>query len=366
MDNSFETEHTRNPEEDYKNSMTPEEFSALERRGYSLINRLNSLFKVGVLVEAQNYGKESIVLDIHNDEAWDKEQKCDLFSSGYFNETIMTTSYCPGWKFGIWWSSVASNIRPGDDVKRFEGTVFGEYTECIDKFKPSHAAFSEKFIIDFDEVVRYAEEGVDEIFDAFPIYRMLEFIHNEPELAWYYDRHYSFSHEHYDHCERKDAKREFKEWRHNYDKAQALQTEAVSRLASKLANNINKLEWSGAILYRCDLGADSTPSSIYELWAPIEENRHWLANPEATGYYSLFPTWEECDEEPRNKKACKRAAKLGAKLKRIKDKYKKKISNLGESWWGDEIDIQNIFICNAEDMEGLEKRGDIIARKEVE
>lgn len=94
----------------------------------------------------------------------------------------------PGWKYGIWFDLVRKNSirhKHGRYYRdRLECRVFAQYEEEINKFKPSHSTICET--IPFSIVkgkVRIAQ--VDKLIN---FEGQVNFIHNEPYLAFYRDR----------------------------------------------------------------------------------------------------------------------------------------------------------------------------------
>ena len=63
----------------------------------------------------------------------------------------------PGWKYGIWWSPISKNTKEGEEddenaeyyTDRVHCSIFAQYEEEIDKFKPSASMVCEEFTIDF-------------------------------------------------------------------------------------------------------------------------------------------------------------------------------------------------------------------------
>lgn len=94
----------------------------------------------------------------------------------------------PGWKYGIWWEPIEDEDTEKPYTDRVHCSIFAQYEEEIDKFKPSASMVCEEFIIDFKyPAVNRLWAFADDI----------EFIHKEPYLAFYREMHYTdFNKEH--------------------------------------------------------------------------------------------------------------------------------------------------------------------------
>lgn len=98
----------------------------------------------------------------------------------------------PGWKYGIWWSPVerkdSTKENPTYETDRLHCDIFTQYEEEIDKFKPSASMVADEFNVCLDNVSTHF---------AWDFARDIEFIHDEPYLAFYREMHYTdFNREH--------------------------------------------------------------------------------------------------------------------------------------------------------------------------
>lgn len=100
------------------------------------------------------------------------------YLSGYFIFGFGTNSVvhysleeCPGWRFGLWFGEpdLERNCVPAE--------WFAQYEATIDKFKPSASTFGESIYL-------YGDEGGYERSLDWRIEAQINFIHNEPDLAF--------------------------------------------------------------------------------------------------------------------------------------------------------------------------------------
>lgn len=94
----------------------------------------------------------------------------------------------PGWKYGIWWSPVSKQDSEDPEhpttyeTDRLHCSIFTQYEEEIDKFKPSASMVTDKFNVYLDS------SSIDFAWD---FAQDIKFIHDEPYLAFYREMHYS-------------------------------------------------------------------------------------------------------------------------------------------------------------------------------
>ena len=89
----------------------------------------------------------------------------------------------PGWKYGIWWSPIEK--KEGTEeyyTNRVRCNIFTQYEDEIDKFKPSASMVEEEFIVNL-------EFPASNLVWSFA--RNIEFIRDEPYLAFYREMHYT-------------------------------------------------------------------------------------------------------------------------------------------------------------------------------
>ena len=111
-----------------------------------------------------------------------------IFGHGTNSVVYFHINETPGWKYGIWWSPIAKSEDEDDEAHneyhtdRVHCSIFTQYEEEIDKFKPSASMVCEEFTIDFkypaaNRLWAFADD--------------IEFIHKEPYLAFYREMHYT-------------------------------------------------------------------------------------------------------------------------------------------------------------------------------
>jgi hypothetical protein len=100
----------------------------------------------------------------------------------------------PGWKYGIWWSPVSKQDSEDPEhpssyeTNRLYCSIFTQYEEEIDKFKPSASTFVKEFTFYLDNTSGYG---------MWEFVKSIKFIHEEPYLAFYREMTYTdFNHEH--------------------------------------------------------------------------------------------------------------------------------------------------------------------------
>lgn len=105
-----------------------------------------------------------------------------IFGRGTNSVIHFHISETPGWKYGIWWEPIEDENtgRPYTDM--IHCSIFAQYEEEIDKFKPSASMVCEEFTLDFkypstSRLWAFADD--------------IKFIRDEPYLAFYREMHYT-------------------------------------------------------------------------------------------------------------------------------------------------------------------------------
>ena len=118
-----------------------------------------------------------------------------IFGTGTNSVVHFNIDITPGWKYGIWWSPVEDREKSTEDTTVYDPTklrcsIFTQFEEEIDKFKPSASTYGRDFDINLTKDFPFGY-GLDKFI------RDIKFIHNEPYLAFYREMHYTdFNHEH--------------------------------------------------------------------------------------------------------------------------------------------------------------------------
>lgn len=105
-----------------------------------------------------------------------------IFGRGTNSIVHFHISETPGWKYGIWWEPIedADTGKPYTD--RVHCSIFAQYEEEIDKFKPSASMVCEELTLYFQypstsRLWAFADD--------------IKFIRDEPYLAFYREMHYT-------------------------------------------------------------------------------------------------------------------------------------------------------------------------------
>lgn len=186
----------------------------------------------------------------------------------------------PGWKYGIWWSPVAKSEDADDEANqeyftdRLRGELFTQYEEEIDKFKPSASMVAETFTLYLSAPASNLTWGFAED---------IEFIHNEPYLAFYREMHYTDFNREY--VSRAKAKAYFE--RYYKQKRLAEDTKALNdKEMLKAIYEMLKEEIDEGSCFVQDRGDSWSPR--YEI---IVKNTFGIED----GCYRLFDFYEEAD-----------------------------------------------------------------------
>lgn len=134
---------------------------------------------------------EEINSQIKNEKTWNKRIKVDAFNfidvnygDGYYIFGMGTNSVVnfhiaeiPGWLFGIWWSTPEEKINDnGEKYSVLRCNFFVQFEKNIDKFKPSASNLALNLSINCCGDKMYMS--------VYSITNLLNFMHNEPELAF--------------------------------------------------------------------------------------------------------------------------------------------------------------------------------------
>lgn len=175
-----------------------------------------------------------------------------LYGDGYFIFSYGTNSVIqfhireiPGWLFGIWWDEPQKREETeetSDECIEVMGTIFTQYEDSIDKFKPSRSAIQRpicvrKYLYPNEE--EYRPEFVCSVDD---VVGMLMFLHNEPALA--FCRDYMGWNYNIEYHTRAEAKREFekyKKWHKNKsEQEETLNNRMLDKIKSLFSEEIEK------------------------------------------------------------------------------------------------------------------------------
>lgn len=187
----------------------------------------------------------------------------------------------PGWKYGLWWSPISKNTEATEEdenteyyTDRLSGELFVQYEEEIDKFKPSASMVAETFTLSLTAPASNLTWGFAED---------IEFIHNEPYLAFYREMHYTDFNREY--VSRAKAKAYFE--RHFKQKRLEEETKALNdKEMLKAIYEMLKEEIDEGSCFVQDRGDCCSPR--YEI---IVKNTFGIED----GCYRLFDLYEEAD-----------------------------------------------------------------------
>lgn len=264
-----------------------------------------------------------------------------IFGKGTNSVVHFHIKETPGWKYGIWWSPVSKNIEDGEEddenteyyTDRVYCSIFAQYEEEIDKFKPSASMVCEEFTIDFkypaaNRLWAFADD--------------IEFIHKEPYLAFYREMHYSDFNKEY--VSRAKAKSYFE--RHFKQKKLEEETEALNnRELLKTIYTILKEDIDEGSCFIHDRGDNWSPR--YEI---IVKNTFDAEN----GCYRLFDILEEAD--------AKEAQKLWDDA--VKD-CEKRAKKIGSYWYSSSCCHDSLILVSTKNFNEWFKEADIIDVKKL-
>lgn len=184
----------------------------------------------------------------------------------------------PGWKYGIWWSPVSKQDSEDPEhpssyeTNKLYCSIFTQYEEEIDKFKPSASTFVKEFTFYLDNTSGYG---------MWEFVKTIKFIHEEPYLAFYREMTYTdFNHEH---VTRTKAKSYFE--RHFKQKRLAKETTTFNdKELLKTIYTILKEEIDEGTCFINDRGGNWSPR-----YAIVMKNTFDIED----GCYGLFDIMEE-------------------------------------------------------------------------
>jgi hypothetical protein len=223
----------------------------------------------------------------------------------------------PGWKYGIWWSPLEK--KEGTEeyyTNRVRCNIFTQYEEEIDKFKPSASMVEEEFIVNL-------EFPASNLVWSFA--RDLEFIRDEPYLAFYREMHYTDFNKEY--VSRAKAKAYFE--RHYKHKKLEEETKAL-----------NNKEMLGTLYKMLKEDIDEGTCFIQDRgdsWSPRYEiiiKNTWEIE---DGCYGLFDLFEEAD-----------AAEMQKLLDKVVKDCKKRAKKAGCYWYQTSCCHENANLLSAE------------------
>ena len=145
-----------------------------------------------------------------------------IFGTGTNSVVHFHITECPGWKFGIWWD------EPEDESK-VTGHFFAQFEEIIDKFKPSASTIKCDFSI-------HNLGDRNNYFDTWSVRKLIEFIHNEPYLA--FCRDYCCYDYNETYLSREEAKEIYDKYRTQTDKENELTIKYNTKILKWVEENI--------------------------------------------------------------------------------------------------------------------------------
>lgn len=239
-------------------------------------------------------------------------------SSGYFifdfggnSCNTFNIKELPGWRFGLWWTSIERN-----GSKYVNGQLFTQFELDIDKFKPSRSEFviNREFILDKTGWKLFDVERYDafEDFYKFSIREMLDFIKDHPYRAWarssssdgmkYRVPFSGFK------CWRKYWGNRFYHW-----KDRKYEAWANRRLVSWVRKNAGWFYKGYEIIHR----PGWSPS--WQMYAPLAENKFYRKH----GIYSMFFEDYECEVYLKEENLTDDVMKFARLSPKLRTKFKK-------------------------------------------
>lgn len=110
-----------------------------------------------------------------------------IFGTGTNSVVHFHIKETPGWKYGIWWSPVVKKDstaeNPVYESDKLRCSIFTQYEEEIDKFKPSASMVHSEFNINL--------KTKEADYALYEFTRDIKFIQAEPYLAFYREMHYT-------------------------------------------------------------------------------------------------------------------------------------------------------------------------------
>ena len=239
----------------------------------------------------------------------------------------------PGWLYGVWWDAVETEetknkkrkVYCGDRVKC---TIFTQYEDIIDKFKPSRSEYCSEFTLLFN-----LDDFYDDKFDDFCY--SIEFINKEPYLAFYRD--YTGANFNHEYISREKAKRCYDKYikeKQEKTRVNAINAQAMFDAIKTFLHT--DVEHNEAFIY--DHGSSMYPRYeivLKNIWIDKSGNKGTLVDQE--GCYGLFSFYD------------KNAQKLF-------DKVNKECNKRTKYWWDNPFS-DNCMIVNPDSYNKWLKEG---------
>lgn len=202
-----------------------------------------------------------------------------IFGKGTNSVVHFHIKETPGWKYGIWYSPIEESGSTPENPKyktdRISCSIFTQYEEEIDKFKPSASMVAEEFEVSLDN---------QSTCDVWKFAQDIKFIHDEPYLAFYREMHYSdFNREYVSRAKAKGYfKKHFEEKKSRIELTAINDQDLLDAIYSMLKDEIDE----GSCFIQ-DRGSNWSPryEVIFKNLWDIED-----------GYYNLFDLFEESDD----------------------------------------------------------------------
>lgn len=173
-----------------------------------------------------------------------------IFGFGTNSVVHYTLEECPGWLFGVWFSI------PDKDHNYVSAEWFGQFEETIDKFKPSASVIAKNIRF-------YGNKECDTSLD-WEVEQQLNFIHNEPDLA--FCRDYCLWDYNAEYHTREEAHDEFLKWRNRVAMEEQGEKEYLRKTVEVLVKHIpEKFADACAVL---DSGGCISPRYTFGFYDP--------------------------------------------------------------------------------------------------
>lgn len=240
-----------------------------------------------------------------------------LYGDGYFIFSYGTNSVInfhireiPGWLFGIWWDGPRKREETkesSDECIEVMGTIFTQYEDSIDKFKPSrsviqHSICFRKYLHPNEE-----EDRPEFVCPVDDVVEMLMFLHNEPALAFCRDyKGWNYNTEYHTRAEAKRAFEGYKKWHKNKSE----QTEILNnRMLDKIRGLFSE-ELEKGFAFINDRGENWSPR--YEV--TVNKDRFPELKSLENGLYDLSELYDKRDIKTFDEEA-KSCEKISQKYK---------------------------------------------------
>ena len=177
-----------------------------------------------------------------------------LFGKGTNSIFHFTLKECPGWSFGVWWK------QPENENEGVLGEWFAQYTETIDKFKPS----ASNIVCDIHVSEKY---GVD-----YQLLDNIRFIRDEPYLA--FCRDYCYWDLNTEYHTREEAQQIYEQYISRRDLDAEYQAKYDRFCYDEMVKTIKMNLDPDETLYLCDYGEGVSPRYLFVVYSPKEELAH--------------------------------------------------------------------------------------------